>query len=68
MRVHVTDCWCGADKFKWRLEFKAGDRTVRECIYHDPGENWGRKPAALARDIISENWGVKRSSIRFDLQ
>jgi hypothetical protein len=67
MRVNVTDCWCGADKFKWRLEFNVDGRPVREAIYHDASEPWDRKAAANAKDVISSVYGVTRSSIRFDV-
>ena len=67
MRVNVEDCWCGGNKWKWRLEFTVYGATVRECIYHEEGESWNRSTARLAKDIISENYGVSVSSIRFSV-
>ena len=68
MKVNVTDCWAGGNKWKWALVWEQGGRYMRECLYHEEGQGWDRSQARVAKDIITDATGYARSSIRFDVK
>lgn len=71
MIVTVTHCWCGNNKYTWRLEPPLNSAGFKRCVLRDADANgnpvlgWDRDTAKRALDLLEVEWGVKRSSVRF---
>lgn len=59
MKICVESCWCGGDVYKFRLTLADGRRFVVV------GEDWTRRVAAEARDVLACETGKPRESFRF---
>lgn len=65
MRVTVERTWSG-NRQAFRLEFRHDGRTMRESLSRTEGEEWSRRKAKEALDILQALYGLPRSSTRFD--
>jgi hypothetical protein len=65
MKVNVDSCWSGGSSYHFRLEFKVHGRFYRLRLPCEDGCNWNRRYATEAKNMLSSNYGVKRSTIRF---
>lgn len=59
MQVRVERCWCGGEKFTFRLTMPDGSR---EFV---PGETWTRATAAEALNLLEHVYHVPRRTVRF---
>jgi len=59
MIVKVENCYCGHDRFRFRLTLPDGKR---EFV---PGRTWTRATAADALNVLERVYGFRRCSIRF---
>ena len=62
MRVNVSHCWAGGERFYFRLEFMWHGRLCRESV---GGTTWNRKVASIALNILENAYGRERRSVRF---
>jgi hypothetical protein len=63
MIIRVENCVHGS-RWNFRLTMPNGNR---ECIPHEEGENWNRKFASEALDLLESVYGCVRSNIRFNV-
>lgn len=63
MRVRVERCFCGNDKWVWRLSAH-GMKSVRLRDLYDG--KWTRATATDARNLIELEWCVPRRNVKFD--
>lgn len=63
MKVKVEGCWSGGEKFSFRLTFK--DRWGRWHREGVSGQDWTRKIASEALDILESLYNIPRRTVRF---
>ena len=59
MNVRVEHCYCGNNKFSFRLSFPGGG------IERITGESWSREIASRALDMAERLYSMKRANVRF---
>lgn len=62
MKVQVSPCWSGGEKYHFRLEWTKNGKYYRENIR---GEYWDRETAKAALDMLQNDYGYNRRNIRF---
>lgn len=61
MNFKVEQCWCGGDKFNYRISNDTV--TLRFTL---SGETWTKELATIARDRIADSGACERRNIRFN--
>lgn len=61
MRVEVESCWNGKSSY-YQITFPYLSKKVRERINK---ENWNRKAATEALDLLEKVYGLNRKNVRF---
>ena len=60
MKVNVERCWSGGgDRFTFRLTLPDGSREIVS------GQEWNRRTASEALDVLESVYHLKRTAIRF---
>jgi hypothetical protein len=62
MIVHVEGEWSGGSASRWRLRWKQHGRVVSESVR---GDEWTRRTASQALDLLERVYGLRRRLIRF---
>ena len=62
MKVFVEMEWTGGDRYYFRLTLPDGRN------YRVSGDDWNRKTASAARDLLAVETGEERGRFRFDVK